>query len=296
MEGRAMLNVQQVLPVKKLVPLRGLYLGQRLMELSTEIGRSVVLADFLTDKNGIVATADKSGKFRIPAALRNPSDWRLFQELMAQADVIISGGAYFKSPATARHGAQDILHQFEPGQGFEELGQWRLSAGCKQRSPDLAIITRDLDFELPEALIGSGRKIIIFTTDAIANSDKAHALNDAHLIVIGSGEAGVDGPRLIGTLSDQMGYRVIMMASGPSMLELLLSARLLDLLYITQAQREIPSVDSASVRTIISGGRKIDELEEFRLSHEFVQDDVVTEDGSRISQFFLKYGRKEIRE
>ena len=153
-----MLNVQQVLPVRQLVPLRGLYLGQGLMQMSTQLGRSVVLADFVTDKNGVVATAYKPGRFHVPAELRNPSDWGLFQELMAQADVIISGGAYFKSLATAGDSAQDILHQFEPGKKFEELGEWRLSAGYEQRSPDVAIVTRDLDFELPAARLGSRTK------------------------------------------------------------------------------------------------------------------------------------------
>ena len=147
-----MLKVQQVLPARKLVPLRGLYLGERLMEMSKRIGRSVVLADFLTDKNGIVATADKPRQFHIPAEMKNSSDWGLFQELMAQADVIIIGGAYFKSLATAGNSAQDILYQFEDGKGFDELGRWRLGAGYRQRSPDLAIVSRDLDFELPEAL------------------------------------------------------------------------------------------------------------------------------------------------
>ena len=72
-----------------------------------------------------------------------------------------------------------------------------------------------------------------------------------------------------------MGYRVIMMASGPDVLELLLAANRLDLLYITQAQVEIPFDDPATVRTVLAGGRKINELNEFRLAHEFIQEDVV---------------------
>ena len=101
---------------------------------------------------------------------------------------------------------------------------------------------------------------------------------------------------MITTLSERMGYRVIMMASGPGILELLLAANRLDLLYVTQAQLEIPFDDPATVRRILSGGRRIDELPEFRLSHEFVQEDVVTDDGSRISQIFRRYARKDVRE
>jgi hypothetical protein len=87
---------------------------------------------------------------------------------------------------------------------------------------------------------------------------------------------------------------VIMMVTGPQVLELLLAAKRLDLLYVTQAQVEIPFADPASVRTILSGGRKIDELDEFRLAHQFSQEDVVTEAGSHISQSFFRYDRKDL--
>jgi hypothetical protein len=43
--------INQVFPVKRQVPLEGLYLDQRLMERAAEIGKSLVLTDFLTDKN-----------------------------------------------------------------------------------------------------------------------------------------------------------------------------------------------------------------------------------------------------
>lgn len=290
------LKVTQVLPVKKQVSLEGLYLGQRSLEMSKKIGRSVVFANFLTDKNGVVAKADKSAHFQIPLELKNASDWGLFQELMAQADVIISGGTYFKRLAILGNATQDILYQFEPGKEFEKLGQWRLSAGYKKRSPDLAVVSHHLDFEFPEELIKSGRKIAIFTTDVMANSEKAKVLRNAGIPIIGSGEAGVDGSRLIATLANEMGYRVIMMASGPGVLELLLAAKCLDLLYVTQAQLEIPFDDPATVQTILSGGKQVNELKEFSLSHQFVQGNVVTEDGSLISQLYLRYDRKDIRD
>ncbi len=100
---------------------------------------------------------------------------------------------------------------------------------------------------------------------------------------------------MIDTLADEMGYRVIMMVSGPRVLDLLLRAKRLDLLYITQAQAEIPFDDPASVQTILLGGKKISELKEFHLSQEFIQDNVVTEDASLISQSFLKYDRNDIQ-
>src|SRR5689334_24331679 len=99
---------------------------------------------------------------------------------------------------------------------------------------------------------------------------------------------------MIATLADELGYRVIMMVSGPQVLDLLLTAKRLDLLYVTQAQVEIPFDDPASVQTVLLGGKKISELKEFRLAHQFIQEDVVTEAGSRISQSFFRYDRKEL--
>ncbi len=284
--------INQVFPVKQQVPLEGLYLEQRLMDKAAEIGRSLVLTDFLTDKNGVIAKATNDGGFEIPAALRNSSDWGRYQELMAQANVIISGGSYFKRLATS----QDILYQFEPGNAFERLGQWRLNAGYQERSPDVAIVTRDLDFEIPEKLIQSGRRIVIFTTDSIAKSDKARLLANVNTVILGSGEREVEGDRMIARLANDMGYRVIMMVSGPRILDLLLKAERLDLIYVTQAQVEILFEDPSTVQTILLGGKKVSEMKDFHLAHQFVQENVVTEDASLISQSFLRYDRKNLRD
>ena len=280
--------IDQVFPVKRQVPLEGLYLGQGLKELAAEIGRSVVLADYLTDENGVVAKAGK-----VPAELKNSSDWGRFQELMAQADVIISSGSYFKR--LAKKGTQDILYQFEPEGAYERLGQWRLDAGYRKRSPDVAIVSRRLDFELPGELRQSGRRVLIFTTDAMANSERASALGSGDVLVFGSGKESVEGDRLIAALAGDLGYGVIMMASGPQVLALLLAANRLDLCYVTEVQMEISSDDPAALQTILPEGKKIGELTEFHLTHRFTQDHVLTEDGSLVSQSFLRYDANDLR-
>jgi riboflavin biosynthesis pyrimidine reductase len=285
-----MTMLNQVFPVQKQVPLEGLYLNQGLMDMANELGRSLVLTDYLTDQNGVVAKADKNGKFQVPTEIKNASDWGRFQELMAQAELIISGGSYFKRLERS----QDVLYQFEPGNAFETLGQWRLNVGYPKRSPDVAVITRQLDFELPEQLLKSNRKIIIFTTDAMANSEQAKTLKGSNTKVIRSGDEDVDGRKMIDSLNE-LGYRVIMMASGPHVLNLLLTSKCLDLLYVTEAHVKIPFEDPATVQTILLGGKKVNELKEFQLSHQYDQENVVTDHGSHISQSFLRYDNKELR-
>ena len=100
---------------------------------------------------------------------------------------------------------------------------------------------------------------------------------------------------MVAALAGDLGYRVIMMVSGPSVLDLLLAAKRLDLLYVTEAQVEIPVDNPAAVQTMLSGGRKISKLQEFHLAHKFVQEQVLTEDGSLISQSFLRYDANDIR-
>jgi riboflavin biosynthesis pyrimidine reductase len=283
--------VDQDLPETKQMSFEGLYLDQGLVGLSEKIGRPIVVSDFLADRNGVIAVTDEQGSSRVPPEIKNPYDWRLFQELMVQADVIISSSAYVRGLQALGKNAQNILSQFEKCGKFAQLGEWRLGAGYPTRSPDLAIVSRALDFTLPEKALASGRRISILTTDSMAISEKAAPFTAAGAVVIGCGESGVEGNRMVDWLSSQVGYRVIMMAAGPAVLDLLLKADRLDLLYITEVQREIPPNGYSALRNVLSGGKKVSELPGFALSHRFIQANVSTDDGSVVSQHFLRYDR-----
>ncbi len=287
-------TVTEVLPEKKQLPLKGLYLAQRLADMAAALERALVLTTFLTDRNGVIAKADEDHHFHVPAETRNASDWRLSQELMAQADVLIIGGSYLKRLEAPGSQAQDILHQFEPGGEFEDLGEWRLHEGYQKRSPDLAVIAQDLDFKIPERVMKSGRRIPVFTTDSMAKSDEAKAFAAAGTPVIGAGALGVHAGRMIDYLQREMRARVIVMASGPRVLELLLQGKRLDLLYLTRVQREISFDDPSRVLTLLPSGKKVQDLGEFHLTHEYQQDRAVAGDGSPISQSFFRYDSKSL--
>src|SRR5512142_2413606 len=106
--------VTEVLPDKKQLPLKGLYLADGLAKLSAGMHKALVVTTFLADRNGVIAKADEDQHFHVPRETSNASDWRLSQELMAQADVLIAGGSYLKRLSAAGSQAQDIIHQFEP--------------------------------------------------------------------------------------------------------------------------------------------------------------------------------------
>ncbi len=284
-------TVTEILPEKRELPLRGLYLGQGLAGMAEQARRSLVVTTYQTDKNGVIARADEQRHFKVPAETRNDSDWRLSQELMAQADVLITGGDYLKRVSTTGGHPQDVLYQFEVGGGYADLGEWRLRAGYEKRSPDVAVVARHLDFTIPERLQRGGRQTAVFTTNRLAETDAAKALTASGAVVRGCGESGVDGGPMIDYLSHEMRAHVIVSTTGPGVLQLLLAAKRLDLLYITQVQREIPFDDPSSVKKLLPDNKRVEDLKDFRLTHQYVQDDVTTADGFHVSQHFLRYDK-----
>ncbi len=66
-----------------------------------------------------------------PEELKNPTDWRLFQELTAQADVLITGASYMHDFVDQGESVQNVLTQFDKGSAFEDLGIWREQHGLK---------------------------------------------------------------------------------------------------------------------------------------------------------------------
>lgn len=282
-------EIMEVLPERKIVYLEGLYLGHNLHRVSESLGKTLVYANYISDLDDVIAVKDSDGLFQVPKALKNPDDWRLFQELEAQADVTITSRAYLRRIALRSDRAQNVLMQFETGNEFEKLGEWRLQHGFKSRSPDVAIVGRRLDFIIPESVIQSGRKIIIFTTYEMANSADGKRLEDLGIVLVGSGVEGVEGKSMIDYLATQRGYRTIYMVTGPSVVKILLDAKVLDRLYLTQIHRKISADDPASVKKILHNGKKVSELGDFVLTKKYLQDKVVTEDHTITSQEFLLY-------
>jgi hypothetical protein len=68
----------------------------------------------------------------------------------------------------------------------------------------------------------------------------------------------------------------------------------MDLIYVTEAQVEIHFEDPSTVQTMLLGGRKVSDLKDFHLAHQFIQENVLTEAASLISQSFFRYDRKDL--
>ena len=277
-------EIRQIEPEEKPVQLEGMYLNHNLQELAKKLGRPVVIANYITDLNDVIAVKDVRGA---PEKLKNPSDWRLFQELTAQADVIITGTSYMSEFAGKGESGQNVLTQFDKGGTFEGLGDWRDQNSLK-RNPDLVVVSRSLNFSIPKTISESGRKIFIFTIDSMQDSEKTKELKKAGATVIGSGKEGVDGTVMVNRLG-QEGYKVIKLTTGPRVLKILMDAKVLDRLYITRVNRTITD-DLANAVTVLKD-KRVDGLlnEGFRRIKRYRQDKVTTNDGYATSQEFLVY-------
>ena len=86
-------------------PLTGLFLSDNLRQFGEASGRCFVYSNFVTSIDGRIAIPDPNRPgLMVPKDTANERDWRLYQELAAQADLIISSGRYLSDWANGHAG------------------------------------------------------------------------------------------------------------------------------------------------------------------------------------------------
>lgn len=211
--------------------LAGAYLAHQLREHGRKSQGVFIYSNFIVSLDGRIAIPHPSRPgLMVPKSTANDRDWRLFQELAAQADLIISSGRYLRDWADGR--AQEILRVDDPH--FADLKQWRLEQGLSPQ-PDLAIISNSLDFPIPEVLRAGGRKAIVFTSGKPDRQRLREIESKAGQVIVLEGES-VDGA-VMARYMGELGYRTVYSAAGPKVLHLLLSGGVLNRLYLTFAHR-----------------------------------------------------------
>ncbi|HET6725756.1 MAG TPA: dihydrofolate reductase family protein [Gammaproteobacteria bacterium] len=213
------------------VPLRGLYLNDTLRPAGTP-ERPFVYANFITSLDGRISLPDPENRTRkVPGATANPRDWRLFQELAACADVLVTSGRYIRDLSGGV--AQADLPVLDKPE-FADLLDWRISQGLA-RQPALAVVSASLDLSIPDGL-AKERPVYVVTGEASPRG-KAAAIEaqGAHLLIGGDG-LRVEGYRLVSALARE-GFANIAMIGGAELLNTLLVDNVFDRLYLTQAHR-----------------------------------------------------------
>ena len=121
------MSLTRLLPAPpQTVPLEGAYLS---LDLHRQAGAGdmLIYANYIASVDGRIALRHPvSGEFSVPTSLANPRDWRLYQELAAQADIMIVSARYMRQ--LAKGTAQDLLPVGE-GEAYRDLREWRAAEG-----------------------------------------------------------------------------------------------------------------------------------------------------------------------
>ena len=224
------------------VALNGLYLEAPLSHPAAA-ARPFVYTNFVVSIDGRIAIVDSdSGRSKVPPQIANPRDWRLFQELAARADLLITSGRYLRDLAAGQ--AQDVL-PLSPAPEFADLLRWRLRHGLPAQ-PDVAVLSASLDIPVPAQLRLDGRRVLVFTTSE-ASASAAQTLQAGGAEVFrGDRPDRVDAGPMIRRLG-QLGYRHIYSITGPQVLASLLRADVLDTLFLTTVHRCLGGENVASL-------------------------------------------------
>ena len=205
----------------------GVYLAHRLHQHSQH--RPYVYGSFVSSLDGRIALIGENEQSATPPSLTNATDWRLLQELHAQADCIITHSGYLRALAKGRLG--NLLQVQAP-----DLQTWRVEQGLDPQ-PAIIVASASLDFPLPESVQIQRQCLHIATTSA-ADPDKIKIWRERSQEVFILGRDYVEGRPLLDFLGQQ-GYRSAYLLAGPQILETMLRDGVLSRLYLTLSHQLI---------------------------------------------------------
>ena len=214
--------------------LEGLYLAEPLSRPSAGApadAPALVYANFVTSLDGRIAVTDAGGASRLPEGLTNPRDFRLFQELQAHADCLVTHGGYLRALASGALG--NVLQVGGGG----DVARWRAERGMAAQ-PAVAVLSASLDLPVPDSPAAHGQPVHVLTT-AAAPRDRIEALGEAGVEVVVTGPGPwVRGRDAVEVLAGR-GYRRLYLQTGPRMLEAALRDGVLSRLYLTIGHRVV---------------------------------------------------------
>lgn len=206
--------------------LEGTYLKLNLHQQAAD--RDVfIYANYISSLDGRISLFDTSiGEYAVPKAIANPYDWRLYQELAGQSDVMITSARYFRQLAVGK--AQDLLPVGSAEQ-FADIQQWRITHGLRKQ-PDVVILSDSLD--IPEAaLAGLHDRNVFVMTSQQADCQKIEKLSQIGVTVIQA--EGVVTGQFIKAQLIQLGFKSAYMIAGPKVHHTLLVDGCLNELFLT---------------------------------------------------------------
>ena len=207
--------------------LQGLYLSLNLHRQAAA-GEMLIYSNFITTLDGRISVREpESGEYTVPESIANKRDWRLYQELAAQSDVMLTSARYFRQLARGR--AQDLL-PVGAAPEYADLRVWRKEQGLKEQ-PDVMVLSNSLDIPM-QALEKVQERSVTVLTSRQADRKKVERLQSHGLTVLVAGSHAVEG-HLLRQLLIRQGYRSAYMIAGPQVHRTLVAAQVLDRMFLS---------------------------------------------------------------
>ena len=227
------LSISRLFPAQQReLALEGLYLEHELYSKGNP-GKPFVYSNFITSLDGRIAIADEAHSTHVvPAASANSRDWRLYQELAGQADLLVTSGRYFRQSLLGE--AQDEL-PLGSSQAFDDIREWRAARGLAPQ-PDIAIMSSSLNIPLAALEPYRTRRIYVVTGEEAEPGRVADLQHNGITVICAGSGIKVNGRRMIDELA-QHDYRSIYAIAGPAVFHTLLESHVVDRLYLTITQQ-----------------------------------------------------------
>jgi riboflavin biosynthesis pyrimidine reductase len=272
-EGQSVLRLFPA-PAER-VPLRGLYLGERLGPPAAR-ARPFVYANFIASLDGRISLPHpRTAKRTVPAAMANPRDWRLFQELAARADALVTSGRYVRD---LPRGVSTRSFPVSAKPEHADLLDWRRAHGLPAQ-PAVVIVTASLDLPPLRALAEAGRSVYVATGAAADSRKSARVESEGARVLRAGAGTRAEGGTLIEALARE-GRRNIAVIGGGEVLNALIVDDAVDRLYLTLACRLLGGLSFDTLLT----GPALEPAARFRLKA--LHYDAAEGDGSNVEQIF----------
>jgi riboflavin biosynthesis pyrimidine reductase len=226
-------------------PLQGLYLDERFAPPLAR-AKSFVYANFVASLDGRISLPDpRTARRAAPHAITNARDWRLFQELAACADALLTSGRHVRDLAAAVS-TRSFPVSAKPE--YSDLGLWR-SARALPPQPAVVILSASLELPVLSALVESGRPVYV-ATGAAADARRVASLESqgVRVLIVGDG-ARARARRLVEALAREARFNIAVIGGG-EILHAFVVDDALDRLYLTLACRMLGGV---SFDTLLTG-------------------------------------------
>ena len=200
---------------------------------SANTKQPIVAANFLSSLDGRIAISpDAKSSAELPKSLTSDEDFRLFLELHAQADCLITHGGYMRSLATQKLG--NIL-QLPNSRDCEDLYNWRALQGLSPH-PALVIASSSLDFPMHPSIKEHEQPAYIATGQQADASKIKKWQDDGYEVLITGKSDSVEGKPLIDALTEK-NYKHFYLIAGPKMLHTMVDDQQLNKLYLSYSHQ-----------------------------------------------------------